>query len=423
MGRKDISLYPLKEVVADLGQVFTTKDVSEDIRMIKAYPNLTDHKHYHGFVGGALSEHRAQLEINEIKKNTPRGSLWTKIVIPLEVMTKRYIKNSSQSVPEPLQQRTLMNELNIIPDIGPQYAQDNLFTKRMRKHQSWYRANELHLSYGTGPGPNDTNSYGNMLTRVDGEAGRNFLTQAIYEVAMDRIAQGSGVVEKYRLLHNLLSSQPMCLNLFGPLVRDHDLAKNLLATLVPEKISEVTRVEIEWAPQPATDYLNDRTAFDAFIEYRTEDRQLVGLGIETKLSEPFSQKIYDCPEYRRWMQLPDSPWSTDSWNKVQAVEHNQLWRDHLLAVALRLHPESTYDRTRLMLVYHPADSNCARNYLNYKNLLRDDDDSMFSISLDQIVDRWLSMVKNEDHKKWLKSFKKRYIELDFWERVQSKVSI
>jgi len=412
MSRKAISLYALIEVVADLGQVFTTKDVSEDFRMKQAHLNLVDHQQYHGFVGGALSDHRAQLEIDEIKKHTPRGSRWKKIGIPLEIVTESHFINSSQPVPEPLPQGTLKKELSIIPGIGPQYARDNLLTSKMRKHQSWYRANELHLPYGTGPGPNDTSSYGNMLTRVDGEAGRNFLTQEIYEVALDRIAQGSGAVEKYRLLHNMLSSQPMCLNLFGPLVGDHDLAKNLLKTIVPEKISEVTRVEIEWAPQPATNYLNDHTAFDAFIEYRTEDGQLVGLGIETKLSEPFSQKVYDRPEYRRWMQLPDSPWCPDSWNKVQAVEYNQLWRDHLLTVALRFHPKSIYDRTRLMLVYHPEDINCAGNFLNYKNLLRNDDDSLFSLSLDQIVVRWLSVVKKDDNKKWLGSFKKRYIDLD-----------
>jgi hypothetical protein len=412
MSRKAISLYALKEVVADLGQVFTTKDVSEDIRMKQAHLNLVDQKQYHGFVGGALSDHRAELEINEINKNTPRGSRWKKIGIPLEGVTKSYLRNSSQSVPEPLLQRTQMKEVGFIPEIGPQYAQDNLLTSKMRKHQSWYRANELRLPYGTGPGPDDTSSYGNMLTRVDGGAGRNFLTQEIYEVALDRIAQGSGVVEKYRLLHNMLSSQPMCFNLFGPLVRDHDLAKNLLAAIVPENISEVTRVEIEWAPQPATDYLNDRTAFDAFIEYRTENGQLVGLGIETKLSEPFSQRVYDRPEYRRWMQLPDSPWYSDSWNNVLAIEYNQLWRDHLLVVALRFHPKSKYDRTRLMLVYHPEDVNCERNFLNYKNLLRNDDDSMVSYSLDQIVDRWLSVVKKDDHNKWLRSFKKRYIDLD-----------
>jgi hypothetical protein len=412
MSRKAILLDVLQEVVADLGQVFTTKDVSEDIRMKQAHLNLLDNIQYHGFVGGALSDHRAQLGIDEIEKHTPRGSRWKKIGIPPKVLTKSHFNKSSQSIPDLPPQESFIKEESFIPEIGPQYTQDNLLTSRMRKHQSWYRAHELHLPYGTGPGPYDTNSYGNMLTRVDGETGRNFLTQEIFEVALDRIAQGRGVVEKYRLLHNMLSSQTMCFNLFGPLVRDHDLAKNLLATIVPEKILEVTRVEIEWAPQPATDYLNDHTAFDAFIEYWTQDGHLVGLGIETKLSEPFSQKVYDRPEYRRWMKQPDSPWNPDSWNKVQAVEYNQLWRDHLLAVALRLHPKSIYDCTRLMLVYHPEDINCARNFLNYKNLLRNDDDSMFSLSLDQIVDRWLSVVKKDDHKKWLKSFKKRYIDLD-----------
>ena len=79
MGRNDISLYTLREVVNSLGQTFTTKDVSEDIRMKQAHPNLKDHTHYHAFVGGALSDHRSELKIDEIQKNTSRGSRWKKI--------------------------------------------------------------------------------------------------------------------------------------------------------------------------------------------------------------------------------------------------------------------------------------------------------------------------------------------------------
>ncbi len=361
MSRKAILLDVLIEVVADLGQEFFTKDVSEDQRLRKAHLDLIDHSQFHAFVGGALSDYDVSLEIKRIGYHSKRGSIWRKTGLSTHAtgcINHRSSPSTSISIPLQKEEERSTNQFGL----GPQYAQDNVLARRMRKHQSWYRAHELHLPYGTGPGPNDTNSYGNMLTRVDGEAGRNFLTQEIYEVTLDRIAQGSSVVEKYRLLHNMLSSQPMCLNLFGPLVRDYDLAKKLLATLVPEKISEVTQVKIEWAPQPAPDYLNDHTAFDAFIEYRTEDRHLVGLGIETKLSEPFSQKVYDRPEYRRWMKQSDSPWNSDSWNKVQAVEYNQLWRDHLLAVALRFHPKSKYDRTRLMLVYHSEDTNCARNF-------------------------------------------------------------
>jgi hypothetical protein len=204
----------------------------------------------------------------------------------------------------------------------------------------------------------------------------------------------------------------MCFNLFGPLVKDHDLAKNLLETLVPERISEVVRVEIEWSPQPAEEFLNDHTAFDAFIEYRTVNGKLLGLGIETKLSEPFSQKEYDRPEYRRWMQRSDSPFRPEAWNKVQAIEYNQLWREHLLALALRFHPKSTYAQVRLLLVHHPEDGACVKNYSNYKKLLQAYDDTLFKLSLDQIVDRWLSVVKQEEHQNWLLSFKKRYIDLD-----------
>lgn len=79
MSRNDVSVHVLKEVIADLDRVFTTKDVSEDPRMLTAHRNLTDHSHYHAFVGGALSDHRARLGIDEIQKRTKRGSRWQKI--------------------------------------------------------------------------------------------------------------------------------------------------------------------------------------------------------------------------------------------------------------------------------------------------------------------------------------------------------
>ncbi len=411
MSRLDISLYALKQAVDDLDQVFYTKDVSEDPRMTAAHLGLVDHSHYHAFVGGALSDHKVALGIQKIGDNPNRGAMWKKTTMSINKVSVHLDQSSSPSISAPASQHEEQERLNNQNNLGPQYAQDNFLAQRMRKHQSWYRANELNLPYGAGPGPNDTSLYGNMLTRVDGEAGLNFLSPEIFEVVKDRIVQGGGAVERYRLLHNMLSSQPMCFNLFGPLVRDRILAKTLLETLVPEKISEVTLVKIEWSPMPACEYLNDHTAFDAFIEYRTIDGQLFGLGIETKLSEPFSQKVYDRPEYRRWMQHSDAPWLPESWNNVQAIDHNQLWREHLLAVAMYTRPGSTYEQVRLMLVHHALDIECEKKYSNYKKLLKDGDDTFFSLSLDQIVARWLSVVKRDDQVNWLKSFEKRYVDL------------
>ena len=79
MSRKNVSVRVMKKVIKDLGGIFTTKDVSEDQRMMKAHPQLVKHSHYHAFVGGALSDHRVRLRIKEIQKRTARGSRWQKL--------------------------------------------------------------------------------------------------------------------------------------------------------------------------------------------------------------------------------------------------------------------------------------------------------------------------------------------------------
>jgi hypothetical protein len=64
-------------------------------------------------------------------------------------------------------------------ELGPQSTSDNVFTKRMRQHQSWYRAEILGLPFGTGPQRDSIQYYGNVLTENDAEAGANFLNQEI----------------------------------------------------------------------------------------------------------------------------------------------------------------------------------------------------------------------------------------------------
>lgn len=296
-------------------------------------------------------------------------------------------------------------------DLGPQYSGDSVFAAKLRRHQSWYRANVLRVPCGTGPGPGSTTTYGNMLTRIDGERGLNFLTPEIFAVVLGRIRSARGVVEPYRLLHNMLSSQPMCFNLFGPLVKDLDLATMLIQPLLPGRVDRVLRVEIEFAPEPASEYLADRTAFDAFVEYRRPDGKLGCLGVETKLSEPFSRQHYDRWEYRRWMQYPDAPWRPEAYTLVDAVRHNQLWRDHLLAVAMRYHPPRRYDETALLLIRHPLDTGCAATTATYRALLRSGDVTFVDYPLDQIVDLWMRRPLNDAQEAWLGKFRRRYLDL------------
>ena len=403
MGRDSIRSNVLMEVIADLPRSFATKDVSEDERVRGAHPEAAAHSHYHAFVGGALSDHSPLLGIKQIRKSTSRGAIWEKQGTASIEVSPQQAREGTPIISEATSEQQT--------GLGPQCHGDSPFKARMRLHQSWYRSSVLGLPCGTGPLMSATSHYGNMLTQEDGTAGRNFLTTEIAHVARDRVAQGGGAVETFRLFHNMLSSQPMCFNLFGPLLHNRELARELAASLVPEELGEVTRVSLEWAPEPAEDYLADQTAFDAFIEYRDLGGRLCALGIETKLTEPFSPHEYDGESYRRWMRVPDAPWRPEAASLVHDISHNQLWRDHLLAVALRNHPRSPYSVARLMLVRHPDDHDCAHVLGGYQRLLRVGDDTLLDMSLDRLVGAWQE-VADDQCRDWLNAFRLRYLDLE-----------
>ena len=68
-------------------------------------------------------------------------------------------------------------------------------------------------------------------------------------------ATRTGAVEEFRLMRNMLSSQPMCFNLFGKLALNHDMATDMVRTLWGAHVKRVTDVRFEWAPQPTGEYL------------------------------------------------------------------------------------------------------------------------------------------------------------------------
>ena len=397
MSYKKIDPAVLRAALEHLPAEFYTKDLSTLESVRTAHPHLVGHSHFHAFVGRALSElpdveHVGSGKAGARWHQRGQGRASTASLAKLD-------RSARESAPT--------NNLPTSPSgLGPQCGSDNGFTKRMRLHQSWYRHHRLSVLCGTGPTRNSTRHYGNMLRREDGEAGLNFLTPDIHDVARARLAQGTHNVEPYRLLHNMLSSQPMCFNLFGPLVQDQALATRLARSLWGEHIAQVTDVRIEWAPEPRQEYLDDNTSFDAFIEYRVEGGGLGFVAIETKLTEPFSQRLEDRPSYRRWMG-DGSPWRPDASDRVQVVRHNQLWRDHLLAWSLLNHPRSPYSEGKLVVVYHPQDENCARTVAGYRGLLQDER-SFGELTLGFIMGAWEPLVEDSA---WVQAFRTRYLDL------------
>lgn len=423
MSHRDVDLAVLRATLAKVGDPFRTKDVSSHPDMLRAHPALARQRNYHAFVGRCLATLAG--EVTQLGQSNERGALWTlrpgagaasqartaggAVAIdaagptgaPPGRGTERARAAGAAQAPGAL-------------ELGPQCAGDDAFAARMRHHQSWYRAVVLGVPCGTGPSANARSPYGNMLTREEGARGKNFLTREIHEVALARIRQGGGTIDAFRLQHNLLSSMPLCFNLFGPLVADLALATRLWRALLGEEVAEVTRVALEYAPVPAADYLADGTAFDAFVEYRRADGALCFTGIETKLTEPFSPREYpkERPGYQRWLAHPSAPWRPDALPSVDRVEHNQLFRDHLLVHAMVARAGSAYAAGRLLLVRHDEDARCAATVAGYRALLRPGDDSFAELPLSRLVGTWEPIVAADPPRAaWLADLRRRYLEL------------
>ena len=297
-------------------------------------------------------------------------------------------------------------------EIGPQPKPRSSFEARMRLHQCWYRSRVLKAPYGTGPEHHHTRLLGSMLSKPDGARGRNFLTPTIFQVAKERIAEGGRSVAAFRLLHNMLSSMPMCFNLFGELASDSELARLLLDGLAGLDVGRIRRVRVEWAPAPLADYLNDGTSFDAFIDYFKRDGTRAFVGVETKLADTFSSGSYDRSTYRRWMDGPNAPFLPGVVEKASESKYNQLWRDHLLAIALRDNPDSPYQEGALMLVRHPDDGNGTGVSAGYRELLRPDEPTFIDMPLDRLVDKWAAHLESHPALAWLEKFALRYLRLE-----------
>ena len=209
-------------------------------------------------------------------------------------------------------------------------ASDTLHRAQYRLLQSWWREHELAVP----PGHNGRQYVGSLVSHEAAQRGVNFLTPQVRAYVEDRVPHviaADGTVDLDRLGRNLLSSQPLCFNVFGQLQAQPAEAARLLSQVFGTPMDEVLGIHVEWAP-PRAEHLGDRTAFDAFVDYRVHgSRQF--LGIEVKYTETFSATAYDRPEYRR-VTADSGAFREGAADRLLAPATNQLWRQTLLTLSL-----------------------------------------------------------------------------------------
>jgi hypothetical protein len=136
-----------------------------------------------------------------------------------------------------------------------------------------------------------------------------------------------GLIDEDRLQRNLLSSQPLCFNLFGYLGAHREALLPWVKGLAREA-NAVTAVELEWAPSHGT---LGGSAFDALIEYERQDGSRGFLGVECKYAENLKKSQRD-PAADKYLAVTVPPlWRPGAAAALDRHGLRQLWYNQLLA--------------------------------------------------------------------------------------------
>lgn len=216
---------------------------------------------------------------------------------------------------------------------------DSTFVAKYRLKQSEYRKKVLkEMKCGIGPKRTSTDHIGNYL--INGEkTGKNFLTDAAFKYAKLKVCEKQIntylTIDEYRLFNNMLSSMPMCFNLFSDLrqllVENKEDCTKVIQKLFSEIdwINEVKYIDIEFIPVPIKKYINDRTAFDAIIIVTDQANKKGIISVETKYTDVLGSNVSKSDELNNIIRR-GKLFTIETQNELFDNGFKQIYRNYLL---------------------------------------------------------------------------------------------
>ncbi len=251
------------------------------------------------------------------------------------------------------------------------------FKAAARLHQSRWRA-ARNLPMGTHPiaGGDSARPLGSRLPLADArETGANFIDPRCAPAGRARLAapQKHQMLNADRLVADVLSSMPMCFNLFGTLT-EPAAATAAVRTFWPDIPGRVEQVIFEWSPGRADPaYLGNRTSFDvAFILDLGEGERGV-LGVETKYHEHPTPVGIRPQSLARYLEVSRASglFEEDDLAALPKDKASQIWLDHLLALSMLQHPSRQWRWARFVIGYADGNPSWAPLVARYRGMLRD----------------------------------------------------
>lgn len=298
---------------------------------------------------------------------------------------------------------------------------DNRYQAYYRYLQSlWRESNNIPVKKSEGQSDNEV--YGNYTS--DPEA--NFMTEGIRSLVnyeLDPENKGGRLIEETRLRTNLLSSQPLCFNLFGELKLSSHKALQFFNILYDNYFKSIDRIEFEYNPARRDPRLTgDRSAFDVFVEYTSIAGNKGFIGIEVKYSETLNEgadsvndilnkQFCDEPRTRRerYRELSKGLFAETSYGELEQLPAFQIWRDHLLAVAMCSAFSEKYDEGVFFFLAPYSNKKCRDGVKKYKNLLRNTEESLDTHFCHAWLEEFIETLDRVFDEDWTKEMKVRYL--------------
>lgn len=305
----------------------------------------------------------------------------------------------------------MKNESSISEILGDQSKSDNQLQKRMRLHQSWWRAFVLDEEQGNHPlKPNE--KIGSSIS--NGQVSSfNFIDEYAVKAARDtldnRDGKAKGLINENRLFNNLLSSQPLCFNFFGRLKYNLPLATELFQSFY-KKIKEVTGIFFEFAPGAATN--NDNSAHDVAIEFISTDNKKGFIGLECKYTEPFSPKEYTYDTYKQIYSNSEAFLS--SYEELTASKYNQLFRNQLIVESALLNKSCNIGYSGLFC--YSGDDNALTKGEAFQKMLKNGEERFKIITFADVIESLQRMNLDWETREWTMMLWARYCGIKLSER-------
>ena len=281
------------------------------------------------------------------------------------------------------------------------------FQRSARILQSMWRV-EHGYEIGEVKSKNDSRFLGSRLAMPWAqETLANYLSDTIKDVVREEVINPEKSKDKLygkpRIFNDLLSSQPLCFNLFAELQRDLPLATDVMKNLTNGLVGSVTHIDFEWSPGRGDPRLTgDRSAFDVYVSFSSADDKKGFIGIEVKYHENLIGAA--SPHKDRYDQIADQMGCFKGSNRedLKAQPLQQIWRDHLLAGIHRI--ADGFEEGFFVFLYPGKNTHCSSAIADYERGLTNTN-TFASWTIESVA----SEIKRHTDDLWIDRFIDRYL--------------